>query len=368
MTITAATQIVGVGQFLSMYLGISYNAAAVGGTAVVLIYSLFGGFRGVVITDVIQFIFLLASAIIVFAVALYTAGGFSAISEAAAKASKPEFTSFFHRTGDYIVYVITFSAAWMIQAGIWQRISATRNENDAKRMTMLSLGAYLPLNLIVVITGMAGLAIYKEMPSHGIVPALVNDYMHPVLGAFIFIGICSAIMSTMDSLINTGALTLSMDIYSGYINPAAGKRRLMLVSQFSTVLVTFLAVLIAIRNQSFLEVSWLAADFITTGAFVPLIAGFLWRRGNAAGTIASMLAGIAFCFYNLLQTFELGLPVIVEPGSTGAALSGIFISAIVYITVSLLTKPEFQKAETFIARAGLISPARLEGSFIETTD
>ncbi|MCP3966722.1 MAG: hypothetical protein GY750_18330 [Lentisphaerae bacterium] len=157
MTITAATQIVGVGQFLSMYLGVNYNLAVVGGTSIVLIYSLFGGFRGVVITDIVQFIFLLASALIVFGVALYTAGGFSAITEAAIQAKRPKFTSFFYRCSDYMVYVITFSAAWMIQAGIWQRISAARTENDAKRMTMLSLGAYLPLNLIVVVTGMAGL-------------------------------------------------------------------------------------------------------------------------------------------------------------------------------------------------------------------
>ncbi|MCP3966721.1 MAG: sodium:solute symporter family protein [Lentisphaerae bacterium] len=365
MTVTAASQMVVVGNFFEMYLGLNYTWAVLLGTGIVFIYSLFGGFRGVVITDIVQFIFLLIAVLCIFGVALYTAGGFSGITEAAVRAGKPEFTSFFSKFSNYLVYVITFGAAWMIQANVWQRISAARTENDARKMTFLSLGAYLPLYLMVVITGMAGLAIYTKLPAGGIVPAIIRDHMHPALGALMFVGICSAIMSTMDSLINTGALTLSVDFYQNQINPDANKKQLIFASQAATTIVTVIAILVALKVRSFLKVSWLAADIITTGAFIPLIAGFFWRRGTGTGAVASMLTGIVYCSYNLIHTLGINVPVISKPGSTGAVITGIILSLLAYIGGSLLSEPDYEKADGFIARAGFIKAPGIEGAVTE---
>ena len=42
---------------------------------------------------------------------------------------------------------------------------------------------------------------------------MVAQIEHPMLSALIFVGLSAAIMSTMDSLLNTGAMALSVDIY-----------------------------------------------------------------------------------------------------------------------------------------------------------
>ena len=55
MTLNAASQMVGIGTFFGTYLGLNYEIAILVGTGIVLIYSMFGGFRGVVLTDIIQF-------------------------------------------------------------------------------------------------------------------------------------------------------------------------------------------------------------------------------------------------------------------------------------------------------------------------
>lgn len=46
MTFSAASQMVGIGSFFSVYLGLDYTLAVLAGAGIVLIYSLFGGFRG----------------------------------------------------------------------------------------------------------------------------------------------------------------------------------------------------------------------------------------------------------------------------------------------------------------------------------
>ena len=347
MIFNAASQMVGIGSFFGTYMGLDYELAVIIGTGIVLIYSMFGGFRGVVLTDIIQFVLLLCSAVAVFVVAMKHSGGFSEISAAAALAGKPDFMSFSAGASKYMTYVITFGCAWMIQANVWQRISAARSDKDARKMTIMSFAAYIPLYLIVVFTGMAGIVLYDKLPEGGIVTSIVMEHMSPVLGALVFVGISAAIMSTMDSLINTGAMTLSIDLC-----PVKGDEAKMLkFSRMSTLIVTAAALLISLRIRSILEIAWIASDIITTGVFVPLLGGFFWRRGNSHGAIASMVVGLIYCTYNLLISFNVPLPAFWKQQSAGQVILGVCISLIVYVAVSLLTKPDYEKADAFIKKA-----------------
>ena len=347
MTVTAASQMVGLGDFFGTYLGLNYETAVLIGTSIVLIYSVFGGFRGVVLTDIIQFVLLLISAVVVFVTAFHHADGFRGISAAAALAGKSGYMDLRQGASHYLMYVITFGCAWMIQANVWQRISATKTDQDAKNMTVMSFFAYIPLYLIVVFTGMAGLVLYPKLPAGGVVTAVVMDYMPPVLGAVVFIGISAAIMSTMDSLINTASMTLVIDLHRGKRSETETLRH----SKIATLIVALVALSIALRIRSILEISWIASDIITTGVFVPLLAGFFWRRGTSQGAAASMIVGFSYCVYNLLISFHVPLPSFWAPQSAAQVILGVSLSALVYIIVSLCSQPDYERADAFIAAA-----------------
>lgn len=192
------------------------------------------------------------------------------------------------------------------------------------------------------------------MPAGGVVAAIVTDYMPPVFGSIVFVGISAAIMSTMDSLINTGAMTLAIDLNT---KQSSEKKRL-LFSKISTLMVTGAALIISLFIRSFLQISWIASDIITTGVFVPLVAGFIWRRGNSKGALASMLFGLVYCLYNLLISFGTKLPSFWEKQSALQVILGIGLSLAIYATVSLCTKPEYEKADSFIRLAGLFKRHR----------
>ena len=349
MTFNAASQMVGFGSFFGTYLGLSYEVAVLSGTIIVLIYSMFGGFRGVVLTDIIQFVLMVFSAFVVFYVAMDNAGGFEAIKNQANALGKSDFMSLSAGAQKYFMYVVTFGCAWMIQANVWQRISAAKSDIDAKKMTIMSFFIYIPLYLIVVLSGMAGIVLFPTLPQGGVVTNIVLNFMPPLLGALVFVGISAAIMSTMDSLINTGAMTLSIDLYSQ--NKSEKKR--LVFSQFATLLVSAIALLIALKIRSILEIAWIASDIITTGVFIPLVFGFIWRRGNQYGAIASMILGLIYCSYNLLISFKIALPSFWEAQSTEQVLLGVTLSAIAYFGGSLLTKEEYKKADAFMHSAGI---------------
>jgi len=355
MLVGSAVQVIVIGKFFQAFFDISYQNGAIVGTLIVLIYSLFGGFKGVVLTDFLQFGFFLFTVIFLFYLAYDQSGGMIAVEKMAETNGKEGYTSFFNNVGDNLAYVITFGASWMIQANIWQRISAAKKAPDARKMMIISFIAFIPLYLMVTYTGMFASVFYENVPKSGIVQNMISSISNPVLSSLLFVGLSSAIMSTMDSLINTGALSLTVDVYKKYFGSHSSPSKSVLVARISTFVMGGLALLIALEIKSVLKVSWIGADFLTSGAFVPLVLGFLWVRGTSKAALISMLFGLAFSTYNLLVAFGVDLPVAWEIASATQAIIGISVSLVLFVTLSFLTKGDPEKSKRFIQKANILN-------------
>ncbi|TYC17152.1 sodium:solute symporter family protein [Bizionia gelidisalsuginis] len=355
MVIASAIQVIVIGKFFNAFFNISYEMGALIGTVIVLTYSLFGGFRGVVITDFLQFIFFLFTGIFLFYLTYTQSGGMEAVKSTAIANGNTGYTSFFNKVSDNLAYVITFGTSWMIQANIWQRISAAKKASDAKKMMVISFLAFIPLYLMVTYTGMFSSVIYDTVPQVGIVPDLISKIENPLLSALLFLGLCSAMMSTMDSLINTGALSLTVDIHKKYINPEATENQSVKIARWSTLIMCTIALFIALKIKSVLTISWIGSDFLTSGAFVPLIFGFLWARGTAKAATISMVFGLLFSTYNLLVALGVDLPVDWDIASAKQAIIGLSASLIVYVVCSLFTSPDFERSRRFIQKANILN-------------
>jgi len=359
MIIAAAVQVIVLGRFFQGYFGADYYVGAVIGTLAVLSYSFFGGFKGVVLTDLFQFAFFLVTGVALLVIAYLKSGGFAAVELAAQASGKAGYTDFFHNVSDNLAYVITFGTSWMIQANVWQRISAARTPSSARKMMVFSFLTFIPLYLMISFTGMFASVFYSEIPLGGIVPDMVKNIGNPIVSAILFLGLCSAIMSSMDSMVNTASMTLTVDIWQKYINPSADKKEQVNIARCSTCLVAGLALFIGLEITSVLTISWIGADFIATGVFVPLVLGFLWKRGTAKAAVASMLFGLIFSSYNLLVTLGLDLPVAWEIASVKQAIVGMSSSLILFIVVSLVTKSDGKKAHDFIDNAAILRKGQL---------
>ncbi len=111
----------------------------------------------------------------------------------------------------------------------------------------------------------------------------------------------------------------------------------------------------ALEMQSVLTIAWIGSDFLTSGAFVPLILGFLWARGTAKAATISMLFGLVFSSYNLLVALGAPLPVAWEIASISQAVIGISISLILYVSFSFITKNDMEKSRRFIRKANVLN-------------
>ncbi len=349
MVLGSAVQVIVVGRFFESFFGVSYELGAIVGTLLVVAYSVFGGFRGVVLTDLLQFGFFLIAGVVLFVMAYNSAGGFAAVGEVAERVGRVQFWDINHNLSDNIAYVITFGASWMIQANVWQRISAARTPHSARRMMLISLVAFVPLYLMVTLTGMLSIVAYPEVPSGGIVAAMLQSMTNPYVGGLIFVGLCSAIMSTMDSMLNTGALSLTIDIYKRHVQPRRSASHYVMIGRLATLLVALVSLYIGVAIRDVLKVSWIGADFLASGAFIPLVFGFLWRKGTSQAALSSMIFGLLFSSYNFAVALGADMPVWWEIGSARHAICGMLSSAVVYFAVSFITKPDSGKVKQFMA-------------------
>lgn len=95
MVIASAVQVIVIGRFFDAYFDLGYANGAILGTVIVLAYSMFGGFKGVVLTDLLQFVFFLLTGIFLFYLTYSESGGMEAVTLKAVANGKIGYTSFF---------------------------------------------------------------------------------------------------------------------------------------------------------------------------------------------------------------------------------------------------------------------------------
>lgn len=352
MTTWAAAQMIAAGKFFSTYLGFSYEVAVITGVIIVFLYSLYGGYRVVTYTDLLQFWFLLLAMIIIAGAGLYNVGGFGqmiSILNTKSADNGIEYFNLFENFSTNFMYVISFGLGWVISADAWQRVSAAKTPEDGRDMLLIGGLLFIPLGALSLIVGLCGAAMFDTIPEGGVLANIAISHLHPFIAALVFVGVGAALMSTMDTSINTGSMSLTEDIYHKIFKPDATDEERVRFARIGTGIVAMLAMLIALKLRSILWVLWMSSDIIMCGVFCPLTMGFLWRRGNSQGALASMIGGSAFVFYNVLVDLGVALPTF-WPGWPYRLLYGLAIAVILYFGVSLLTKPEYEKADTFIAK------------------
>jgi len=352
----AASQMIGAATFFGGFFGWGYTFSLFAVVVVVWFYCMFGGFKSVVTTDLGQFVWIVVSLLIVLVAALVSSGGFKNVSAVVAEKGVKNYYNFFGNAKYSLFYIISFTFAWTISAEIWQRFSATKSIEDVKKTSWGALIINIPLYFVVIIIGMLSLAMFTEKPEGHIMVAIIKNYVPPFLAGICFAGLLAALMSTMDTALNTGALILTEDIYHRLIKPDASEAQLVLFGRISVTIMTVAGIFISLAIKDLLWVLWMASDILAAGVFWPLILGIYGKWGTSKGAISSMVIGALYVLWQYLIDLGVKLPSIIPnwPGKSWpfSIFWGVVIGLVVYVLVSLATQSpeEKMKAENFMNR------------------
>ena len=146
-------------------------------------------------------------------------------------------------------------------------------------------------------------------------------------------GILAATISSSDSYLLIAASAFSKNIFQGLFKKEASDKQVMTMSRIALLVITLVAVIIALDENSviFTIVSFAWAGFGAT--FGPLVLfSLFWKRINRAGAIAGIVGGGAMVFFWKLVIRPLG-----GAFNIYELLPAFLFSSILIVVVSLLT-------------------------------
>jgi Na+/proline symporter len=340
-------------------------AATLGVTALTCFAAALGGLRGVLVTDLLQFIIMLSMAIVLAVFAVAGVGGLGSLQAKVLELDPTGgLTAFWPRADSALLPFVTLatylSVVWW---GTWypgsepggggfiaQRMFSTRDERNAQLATLsFNVMHYAVRPWPWILVALVALVAYPDLQDKeaGYIQAIF-DYLPASLRGLMLAGFLAAFMSTVSTNLNWGAGYIVSDLYRRFMRPDAGEAQLVSASRWATALVAVLASLATFYMDSIAGAwKWLLAAGAGTGGV--LILRWFWWRVNAWSEIAAMTAAAAVsAALQFGWSYDTDKPV----DFAYVMLITVGVTTLVWIGVTMLTRPEpASKLEHFYRQA-----------------
>jgi SSS family solute:Na+ symporter len=324
-----AAQLLAMGIVLKVVLGWPLTECILLSSAVVVLYTIWGGMWSISITDFMQTVMIVIGLLIVAGVLYMKVGGFSPLIESA-----PTGFFKFYPEASFKAYVEYF-AAWITiglgsipQQDVFQRVMSAKSAKVSVNATLWSAFMYLTVALLPLFIGLCGHHLYPNglgTDAQMIIPNMVLMHMKLPLQILFFGALVSAILSTTSSAIMAPATVMGENIIK-FFRPDLSDRQLLRIIRIGIVLITSVCIFMAATRESIFDLVAESSAFSLVSLFVPLALGLYWKKANELGSIISMALGLIvwlLCVY-----FQTDYPPLIY------GLAGSFLGMFVGVAMS----------------------------------
>ena len=325
------------GKLFTEVFGIDYEIAVVASVAIILVYTLFGGFLAVSWTDVFQGILILVALFLVPMLIFNKAGSYESFVDGISDKNIYLLNIFISTDGEQLSFIAIASAmAWGLgyfgQPHILARFKAIESPRYVRRAAFIGvLWAFLCYFLAIAV-GLSGIFIIEQPleDSEKVFITLTKFMFDPLVAGALLATILAAIMSTVDSQLLVCSASLAEDLY-----PLIGDRELggddrLKIARIAVVILALMGTGIAMNPESkVLDVVSYAWAGLGASLGPAVLVSLYWSQMTSTGAIFgvvvggltviiwSRLSGGIFDFYSLLPGFFLSLIAI----GVGSALT-----------------------------------------------
>lgn len=319
-------------------------------------FSIFGGLKAVVWTDVAQVVVLiLGGAVAAYSVLAHVGdGSFMAGLTELYQKTPERFNMVFAPTDSYIdrlsgetrsAYTllpgisVLLGGMWIANLYYWgnnqyiiQRALAATSLREAQKGIVFAAFLKVFMPLVVVIPGIAAFVLNADIQkADQAFPWVLNNYVVIGLKGLTIAGLIAAIGSSISSIVNSASTIFTLDIYHKHINPQASEIKLVNVGKISAAMSLVIGALIAPSLGNLGQVFQYIQEYtglISPGVVAIFIFGMFWKRTTANAALAVVIAAIPLSLgFKLLFP---DLPFIDRMGIT------FLLCALLLIVISLL--------------------------------
>lgn len=356
-----------VGTLFNSLFGVNYHGAMIIGAAVIIGYTVLGGFLAVSTTDLIQSIVMTISLFIILFFGISQAGGWEAVVENAKALPgylnmSQGYNAAAGTAGSYGGLSIVSTLAWGLgyfgMPHVLLRFMAIRDERElttsrriASIWVVISMGVAILIGIVGLAVSRAGKvpALTTSADSETIIIQLSNllsqhGFLLAIIAGVVLAGILASTMSTADSQLLAAASSVSHDLMENFFGRKMSTKASMLVARITVIAIAIVSIVLAWDPNSsvFNIVSFAWAGFGAAFGPVMLFALF-WKRSNRQGALAGMVSGGAMVFIWKYLVRPLG-----GAWDIYELLPAFIVASLAIIVVSLATKaPEQEICEKF---------------------
>lgn len=293
-----------------------YNTFVIALAVVAAAYTIQGGLKAVIMTDVLQSCLLLAAGLVVAWLTFQRLGGWEAmmaLDSAPTGAHKmhlylPSNHEKLPWTGVLTGLMAMHCFYWGTNQFIVQRALGARSDREARLGIVTAGFLKLTIPFFSICGGIAAYYLFqRDLPDRQIdsdavfteLVLLIIPAGYGIIG-LISAGVIGAILSSVDSMMNSAATIVAVDIYQRHFNPDADDRQMIRVGRISIAVFVTMAAAVAIfvlnpnsEENFFLQIADYQ-NYLTPGLLVAFVLGIFWRRGTAAAGFATIVAGVFF--------------------------------------------------------------------------
>ncbi len=334
-------------KLFSTVFGMNYITGLLLGAAIIVFYTVLGGFSAVCWTDAIQGTIMFFALLAVPLMAMSEMGGIDGLSARLAQLTPESFGLFPMKGGAIDSMLLASGLGWGLgyfgQPHILTRFMAIQSPDMVRKSRIIAM-----IWVIITLTTAVGIGVigkaYMPQLADGetIYMAMINAMFPDVVAGIFLTAILAAIMSTASSQLLVSASSASRDLYALLFKKNTNGAEIVWVSRATVLVVSIIAIVIALDANSsvFGLVSCAWGGF--GAAFGPLLLfALFWKRITLQGAIAGMVVGGAVDLFWYSMKASGGIFSVYE------IIPGFIASTAAIVIISLCTSVPQEIADEF---------------------
>ncbi|MFQ6675376.1 MAG: sodium/proline symporter [Fidelibacterota bacterium] len=293
-----AAQFDAAGKSLEQTFGWSHVSGVLTGAAVIILYTLMGGFFAVAWTDFVQGFVMLTALVVLPVVTLVQLGGWNEVAVGIKAIDSQLLTMSGGRKGWPLIAGILggfgVGLGYPGQPHLLVRYMSIRSVEEIRGARSIAMVWSFFSYGGAVLMGLVALAYFG--PGHfsdpeKMMPELAMTVFPGWLAGILISGAIAAMMSTADSQLLVTTSAVSEDVYHQSINPQAGQAQLVRLSRIVTLLIGTAGILLAQLPHSIFDKVLFAWGGLGAAFGPALILSLWWRKTTRNGVLAGMIVG-----------------------------------------------------------------------------
>jgi len=337
-------------------------------------FSIFGGLKTVVWTDMIQVVFLIVGGLATtyFALDAYSEGGgfITGLDKLYGNFSDRFNMVLFKGELSYVNDDGVTKDAWemlpglsVLIGGMWianlyywgmnqyiiQRALAAKSLFEARKGIAFAAIMKLILPLIVVIPGIVAYAMYTENPADvdiekgdQVYSWILNKFIGPGFKGICFAAVIAAVGSSISSMANSASTIFTLDLYKPHMNKKASEAQLVKIGKITAAVALLIGVMIAPQFKALSSAFTFIqkyTGYFSPGILVIFLFGLFWKRTSAPAALWVVLLSLP-----LSLGLDMSFPDSVLPFMDKMGVSFLILSTVIIVISMMTNKGDDEKA------------------------